>query len=101
MRAEITQVLELWMRGCKCGWQEDRNDEYKSLQLAYGPVQMLKVPISIISSKMEAIPEETDGKSCSRNRRGEHEALKPEHTFRGKREAMKKAAIIPFSLLRA
>lgn len=79
--------------GCKCGWHKMRSKRYKSLQSEYGPLKMLKVPISEIIGKMEAVPEETERKCCSEGYRY-HEIPTSKETFQARLEAMEKKASI-------
>jgi hypothetical protein len=104
MRAELSQLLiEGKNAGCSCGWGKNRSDKYTLLLSEYGPLVMLKVPISDIVKKMEKVSsEDMEKKYHSESYRGYyHEALTHGETLPGKLETMKRKASICLDCVRS
>jgi hypothetical protein len=106
MRAEVCQLLKdgiNFVGGCSaCDKGKNRSDKYKILQSDYGPLKMLKVPISEIIEKMKAVSCEDMARTYHSDIRGYyHEAPTYSETLARKLETIKKKVGICLDCVRS
>ncbi|KXJ84815.1 hypothetical protein Micbo1qcDRAFT_129057, partial [Microdochium bolleyi] len=96
MRADILSILRSRGPDCSCGWGNEHAQGREELRGAYGPLDLLKTPLSQIINKLESIPLG----NLSRLRKckklsGKHQPRENEAP-KGKIALMKRSAAISF-----